>query len=123
MAAQDRNPPKWNDAMSDGCSGVWDWFGSHGACVAHDKAYHYGGGVADKLAADDKLYSDLYNLGFPWSWGYAKLRYDGVRALTYSYPPGHTLRWGIRVEAFNWLGRPDAEVVFVAPAGSVAVPG
>lgn len=105
MAEQTANPGTWSESLSDGCSGVWDWFGSHPVCVKHDHAYFLGGTVEDKLAADDNMYAGLMVLGFPWTWGYAKLRYDGVRCLTYSYPPGHPMRSSLpKVEAFNWKG-------------------
>ncbi len=111
MAAQDRNPPKWVVSMSDGCSGVRD-FGFRRACINHDKAYHEGGGVEDKLIADGALYADMCEpkvVGKFWSWmgrhGWARTRYTGVRFTTYNYPPGHPQRSGIAIEAFNWLGK------------------
>ncbi len=95
--------------MSDGCSGVCD-FGFTRACIDHDRKYHYGGGVVDKLRADDEFYSDMCETPGFWGWmarhGMARIRYAGVRNLTYSYPPGHPNRidTGSRAEAFNWLG-------------------
>ena len=105
MAEQNATPPTWKPGMGDGCSGVLD-FNAGPVCDIHDERYYYGGGVADKLEADDEFYSGLMALGFPWTWGLAKIRYDGVRKLTYSYPPGHAMRSDFfpRVEAFNWLG-------------------
>ena len=105
MAKQDPNPPPWQDGMGDGCSGVLD-FNAGPVCDRHDERYYYGGGVSDKLEADDEFYLGMIALGFPWTWGLAKIRYDGVRKLTYSYPPGHPMRSDFfpRVEAFNWLG-------------------
>lgn len=105
MAKQDPKPPSWKSEMGDGCSGVLD-FNAGPACNIHDERYHYGGGVDEKLQADDEFYMNLMALGFPWTWGWAKVRYDGVRKLTYSYPPGHPMRNSIfaRVEAFNWEG-------------------
>ena len=48
MAKQDSNPPLWNNEMSDGCSGVFDWLPFVGSmtdcCVGHDELFHYGGG-------------------------------------------------------------------------------
>jgi|TARA_Y100000310_G_scaffold70538_1_gene66228 hypothetical protein len=96
--------------MSDGCSGVCD-FGFTRACINHDRRYHYGGDVADKLVADDLLYRDMVETPGFWGWmarrGMAKVRYTGVRMFTYSYPPDHPLRADQknRVEAFNWLGK------------------
>ena len=91
--------------MSDGCSGVPDWMGSAQPCINHDKAYFYGGTVEDKMIDDDRLYTELLSLGFPWTWGYARVRYNGVRWLLYNYPPGHAMRSSqVYLEAFNWKG-------------------
>ena len=53
--------------MSDGCSGVCD-FGFTRACIDHDRKYHYGGGVVDKLRADDEFYSDMCETHGFWGW-------------------------------------------------------
>ncbi len=109
MAHQSKTPAEWDDAMSDGCSGVLNlWWRE--TCVAHDKAYHYGGSVEDKLVADDRLYRDMRNTPGLGGWlarrGWALVRYTGVRNFTFNYPPGHPSRSEDRrrVEAFNWLG-------------------
>jgi len=111
MAKQDPNPPPWNDLMSDGCSGVHDFFWRK-VCVAHDEAYHLGGTEVDKQIADDNLYHRMCDpewSGKVGAWlgrhGAARRRYIGVRWLTYNYPPGHPARSkGSYAEAFNWLG-------------------
>ena len=83
-------------------------FGWHQACKWHDQAYCFGGNVEDKLAADDQFHKDMCDTPGFWGWvarrGMADIRYMGVRKITYSYPPGHPKRWGIRLEEFNWLG-------------------
>lgn len=95
--------------MADGCSGVVD-LGFTQACNNHDRKYHFGGSVEDKLIADDDFYEDM--CATPGFWGFiarrgvASIRYHGVRMLTYNYPPGHkkrSLRHGM-VEAWNWAG-------------------
>ena len=95
--------------MGDGCSGVFD-YGYKKACDRHDKAYHEGGGIVDKLIADGKFHRDM--CATPGFWGWmareyiADRRYAGVRMLTFNYPPGHPERVDFpgRVEAFNWKG-------------------
>ena len=95
--------------MSDGCSGVCDFWWKT-ACVNHDRKYHFGGTVEDKLIFDGEFYDDMSNTtgmgGFLARNGWARVRYSGVRFATYNYPPGHTMRGpeDSRVEAFNWLG-------------------
>lgn len=105
MAKQDRNPPPWTSDMSDGCSGVCDFWWTK-ACQDHDEAYHYGGSIEDKLIADGDFYEAMCNTPGVGGWvarhGWAKVRYDGVRRLTYNYPPGHFARHGFRAEAWNW---------------------
>lgn len=112
MAAQNANPPPWDDSMSDGCSGVFD-LGFCTPCVRHDHRYHLGGDADDKAFADDELYQDMKDPRFVnWFWrgaatgGMARERWTGVRMLTINYPPGHRLRREENgsVEAFNWLG-------------------
>ena len=108
MARQDPNPPPWDDSMADGCSGVVD-FGYTWACNRHDRAYHYGGTVEDKLIADGQFYDDMCATPGFWGWlarhGVARERYIGVRWTTYNYPPGHPARSeSIYVEAWNWIG-------------------
>lgn len=109
MAKQDPNPPPWHDNMADGCSGVVD-LGFTEECNTHDKKYHFGGTVEEKLIADGEFYSDMCNkkgfLGWLARRGLARERYIGVRWLTYNYPPGHKARsraTGL-VEAWNWEG-------------------
>lgn len=107
MAKQNSKPPEWHDSMSDGCSGVLD-FGYYHVCVNHDRLYHCGGSVEDKLVADSLLYKEMCETPGVYGWlarhGWARLRYDGVRRLTYNYPPEHPMRSGLRVDAWNWLG-------------------
>ncbi len=108
MAHQTANPPEWDNSMADGCSGVLD-LGYEIPCIAHDRAYHYGGTVEDKLIADGKFYDDMCNVGGFWGFmarmGIARERYIGVRWTTYNYPPGHPQRSeSIYIEAFNWKG-------------------
>lgn len=109
MAKQDPNPPMWDDSMSDGCSGVID-LGFKVPCAKHDEKCHYGGSVEDKLIADGEFYSDMCDTPGFWGWvarhGVARIRYNGVRFLTYNYPPNHPARsraTGL-VEAWNWEG-------------------
>ena len=118
MAKQDRNPPPWTDDMSDGCTGVHDFFWKK-VCIAHDADYHHGGSVEDKLIADAKLYDRMCDpewSGKIGAWlgrhGAARRRYWGVRTFTYNYPPGHPMRSDFkgRVEAFNWLGPRPSKV-------------
>jgi hypothetical protein len=95
--------------MGDGCSGVLD-YGYTAACNSHDRCYHYGGSVEDKLVADGQFHTDM--CATPGFWGViaraymAKRRYIGVRFFTYNYPPGHSMRMNApgRIEAWNWLG-------------------
>lgn len=108
MAKQDPNPPAWRREMGDGCSGVPDYYYAD-ACDAHDRAYHIGGTVEDKLIADGQLYWDMCNTKGFGGWlarrGLARIRYNGVRWTTFNYPPGHPQRAeGRYIEAFNWLG-------------------
>ena len=109
MAKQDYNPPPWNDSMSDGCSGVLD-LGYSIPCRNHDRAFHYGGTVRDKKIADWNLYIDMWTVKGFWGWvarrGLARVRYWGVRWLTYNYPPWDPARvkFPFRLERFNWLG-------------------
>lgn len=94
MAKQDPNPPMWNDAMSDGCTGVLDWLPFVGdmtkACQKHDRAYHYGGTKEDKLKADTELKEDIKARGGWFGWLCARVRFWGVRKLAHG--------------AFNWEG-------------------
>lgn len=94
MAKQDSNPPPWEDSMSDGCTGVLDWIPLVGnmtaACLAHDRAYHYGGTKADKARADKQLKKDITALGGWFAWFCARIRYFAVRKLADN--------------AFNWKG-------------------
>lgn len=115
MAKQDANPPPWDDSMSDGCSGVFN-LGYTKPCKNHDRKYHVGGTVEDKLLADDELYDDMCATPGFWGWmarhGMARERYIGVRFFTYNYPPWHPRRRKSddSIEAFNWLGPgPKAE--------------
>jgi len=58
----------WDDAMSDGCTGVPLLNAdpaAHACCVRHDERYYYGGTRADRLAADRALYSCLRSHGIP----------------------------------------------------------
>ncbi len=109
MAKQNANPGDWDDSMADGCSGVID-FGFTKACNAHDRKYFLGGTVEDKLVADGEFYYAMCRTPGYWGWiarhGMARIRYNGVRFLTYNYPPGHPSRNedGTCLEAFNWLG-------------------
>ena len=108
MAKQDADPPAWEKGMGDGCSGVLD-LGFTAACDRHDKKYHYGGNVEDKLIADGEFYDDMVETPGFWGWiarhGVARIRYTGVRFTTYNYPPNHSHRSdGAYIEAFNWKG-------------------
>tara|TARA_Y100000310_G_scaffold184552_1_gene184692 strand:+ start:2249 stop:2587 length:339 start_codon:yes stop_codon:yes gene_type:complete len=108
MAHQTANPRPWVTSMADGCSGVLD-LGYTVPCEKHDRAYHYGGSIEDKLVADGKFYDDMCEVPGFWGWmarrGIARTRYIGVRWTTYNYPPGHPSRkTDVRIEAFNWLG-------------------
>lgn len=109
MAKQDANPPPWHKSMGDGCSGVCDFWWTE-ACDKHDKAYHEGGTVEDKLVADGKFYDDMCSTPGVGGWmarrGWARIRYTGIRFATYNYPPNHPYRGNedSRIEAFNWLG-------------------
>jgi len=108
MAKQNPNPPEWKPSMSDGCSGVFE-FGYHDCCVAHDKAYHYGGSAVDKLKADLMFYADMRSVPGIWGWlaghGWARIRYEGIRILTHNYPPDHPKRSRWRIESWNWLSQ------------------
>jgi hypothetical protein len=59
MAAQDRNPPKWDASMSDGGTAVPDTLIISGSAsdvfLQHDEDYHYGGGLWDKIKADARM--------------------------------------------------------------------
>jgi hypothetical protein len=108
MAKQTSTPAPWNDSMSDGCSGVLD-LGFELACTIHDKRYHYGGSIEDKLQTDDLFYTDMCDTPGIWGWiarrGLASIRYHGIRMTTYGYPVGHPMRNGYKIEAWNWLGK------------------
>lgn len=114
MAKQDANPPSWDDSMSDGCSGVPN-YGYGQVCITHDRAYHYGGTLEDKLVADGLFHKGMCDLPGFAGWfaraGFANIRYTGIRATTYNYPPGHEMRdeYSILFEAFNWLGNPEGK--------------
>lgn len=108
MAKQNPNPEPWEQGMGDGCSGALD-LGFKTPCDRHDRKYHFGGTVEDKLIADDEFHADMCDTPGFWGWmarrGIASIRYHAVRAATYNYPPGHPLRRGIlKLEAFNWMG-------------------
>ena len=109
MAAQTLNPGPWHDLMSDGCTGVFN-LGYKKECINHDRKYHFGGTVEDKLIADGEFYDDMCAVPGFWGWvarrGLARIRYNGVRFLTYNYPPGHHKRKysDKLVEARNWKG-------------------
>jgi len=94
MALQLSHPAPWKDEYSDGCTGVLDWLPFVGdmtaACVAHDRAYYYGGGKTDKLKADLALERDIRACGGWLAWACAKWRYMAVRKFANS--------------AFNWIG-------------------
>jgi len=94
--------------MGDGCSGVLD-LGFTDACNKHDKAYHFGGTVEDKLIADGRFYDDMCDTPGFWGWvarhGVARERYIGVRWATYNFPPNHPERLDRNlIEAWNWKG-------------------
>ena len=113
MAAQNANPPPWDDSMSDGCSGAPD-YGYKIVCKRHDHRYFLGGDETDKAFGDDKFYLEMQDPRYVKSWfwravargGLARVRWAGLRFITINYPPGHRLR---RLaddsrEVFNWLG-------------------
>lgn len=75
----------WSDSMSDGCSVPTflrkiiktETLEQCLACIAHDRAYYYGGSKKDKLLADLELFANLTAAGMPvWL---ASLYYIGVR--------------------------------------------
>ncbi len=53
--------------MSDGCTGVPDWLPFVGsmlkACRKHDRAFHFGGGEAEFIAANEEFENDIRR---PW---------------------------------------------------------
>ena len=113
MAKQNANPPRWDDSMSDGCSGVLD-LGYKIVCERHDHRSYLGGDETDKAFTDDKFYLEMQDPRYVKSrfWravargGLARVRWAGLRFITINYPPGHRLRRlaDNSVESFNWLG-------------------
>ena len=106
MADQNHDPAPWKDSMSDGCSGVPDWYPLIGSllrpCINHDRAYHYGGThEANRLDADQMFREETHEIAQkltgwrkwilgPLVHGLAEVRYRGVRA----FGKG----------SFNWAG-------------------
>ncbi len=95
MAQQDPDPPPWDRSMSDGCSGVPDWLPFVGSmvkcCEAHDEAFHYGGGEAEFVTAN-QAFEDCIRR--PWCF--------------VCYAVAWWRRRGVRLfgrNAFNWLGK------------------
>ena len=113
MAKQQRDPPPWQDHMSDGCSGVPN-YGYRIPCLRHDIRCYYGGDADDKSLCDDLLYLEMQDPRYVESrfWrfvarnGLARTRWAGVRFITINYPPGHPNRRAPdnSLEVFNWLG-------------------
>ena len=99
MAAQNPNPPVWHQAMSDGCSGVFDWLPfvgwMTGGCDPHDRAFHYGGGEAEFEQANQAFKDCIAAKRRCWlcskvAWLVAHVRKGGVDAFGRQH--------------FNWQG-------------------
>ena len=78
----------WKNSMSDKCTdfpnGTWG-----GCCVQHDKAYYYGGSLANKIKADLRLYECVKKKGHPII---ATIMWLGVTLFGGPYWP-HSFRW------------------------------
>lgn len=98
--------------MSDGCS-VPDWLRKIIpyetaeeclACIAHDRAYYYGGSKKDKLIADLELFVNLVAAGMPvWL---ATLYYAGVRAGGRPFFKIANVSWAFGGSVFKYTAAP-----------------
>jgi len=101
----------WKDEFSDGCSGpnvewLTRWFHSifepdRQCCVAHDKAYYYGGSRKDRLSADQQFQQCLMEHGMNRADAY--LYFRAVRLFG---------RPSLRLRRRSWAFGPLDEPVF-----------
>lgn len=113
MPTEPRTLPPWVDSMSDGCSGGAVWLtrvpALRACCVIHDRAYYFGGSIADRQAADHALAAGLTAAGLP-AWR-AALVYRAVQlgGAPRWRRPGVSWAFGGRV--FAYTAAPATEAV------------
>lgn len=70
MAEQNVSPPPWHPSMSDGGTMIMDKLPLSGDAtkdfIAHDKDYHFGGGLWKKIKSDARLVKGLWSHGLSW---------------------------------------------------------
>ena len=93
--------------MSDGCTDSPDsgWWGVHReCCLAHDRAYYFGGSKALRLKRDLEFYACLRAHDMPMP--VALLYYRGVRIGGHPMFRRSGVSWGFGGRVFSYTERP-----------------